>query len=104
MQWTPAKAVLVVAGVAALGAAGYQMNHALTCQRLEDDFLNRVDGMKSMAIAATYLNDKETTKATRELSELNLIAAKASLDAIGIQCGEDAAVQATRKMPEAFAK
>ncbi|MBB3858918.1 hypothetical protein GGQ88_000158 [Novosphingobium hassiacum] len=104
MQWTPAKTVLAVAGIAAFGAAGYQMNHAITCQGLEEDFLNRVDGMKSTALAAAYLDDKETTKTVEELRELNLIAAKASLDAIGEQCGADAAVKATGKMPEAFVK
>lgn len=100
MKWTGGKIVLVVAGIAGLGAAGYYGNHYITCQGLEDDFLNSVGSIKSTAVMSAILPKGEARDALASIRAQQTPRTEAALHALYEQCGIRAGETAVRKGSE----
>lgn len=94
---TGGKIALIIGGVVALGVAGYFGNEELTCQNLEDDYLNSVSSQQGFAAIAAVVDDDEAIERMRDREEQAFADAELALTQLYIDCGERRARNVARE-------
>lgn len=99
-RWSIGKLALVAVGIGLIVAGGYFGNRYMTCQGLEEDYLNSVSAVKSSAASASVFAKGDVTEALALIRDQQMNNAEAALRGLYEQCGNRAAETATRKGTE----
>lgn len=99
-RWSIGKMALIAVVIGVVGAGGYFGNRYMTCQGLQEDYLNSVSSVKSSAVSASAFAKGDVTEALALIRDQQMKSAETALRGLYDQCGNRAAETAARKGTE----